>query len=72
LPVSARPDTFSYRAGKFIKRNSFSVLAAALILLAVVGGVLRRSGRRASRKPNAAKAESRFNDVRKLAKFLFV
>src|ERR1044072_9108606 len=28
LPVSARPDTFSYRASKFVKRNRVGVVAA--------------------------------------------
>src|SRR6185436_4327410 len=33
LPVIARRDTFSYRAGKFIRRNKFGVTAAAVIFL---------------------------------------
>lgn len=39
LPVSARPNTFSYRAGKFIKRHKVGVAAAALILLSLIGGI---------------------------------
>jgi MFS family permease len=37
LPVLARSSTFSYRAGKFVRRNKVAVLAATLVLLAIVG-----------------------------------
>ena len=40
LPVTARPNTFAYRAEKFIKRNLVSVAAAMLILLAIVAGII--------------------------------
>ncbi len=40
LPVSARPDTVGYRAGKFVRRHRTAVVAAALILLAILGGSL--------------------------------
>jgi len=36
--VEARPDTFSYRAGKFVRRHRGGVAAAALTLLALLGG----------------------------------
>lgn len=39
LPVSARPNTFSYRAEKFIKRNKIGVTAALLVLLSLLGGI---------------------------------
>ncbi|MFN2624310.1 MAG: serine/threonine protein kinase, partial [Chthoniobacterales bacterium] len=32
-PVIARPDTFSYRATKFVRRNRLAISAAALLLL---------------------------------------
>jgi eukaryotic-like serine/threonine-protein kinase len=40
LPVSARPNTFRYRAEKFIKRHKVGVAAAALILLSLIGGIV--------------------------------
>lgn len=40
LPVLARPDTFSYRAEKFIKRNRFGVFAGTLIFIVIVGGII--------------------------------
>ncbi len=39
LPVNARPNTFSYRAEKFVKRNKASVVAGFVILLVIIGGV---------------------------------
>ncbi|MEP6947097.1 MAG: serine/threonine-protein kinase [Acidobacteriota bacterium] len=39
LPVSARPNTFNYRTGKFISRHSIVVAAASFVLLAVLGGL---------------------------------
>jgi serine/threonine protein kinase len=36
-PVLARPDSLSYRAGKFIRRNRVSLTLAALVAVAAVG-----------------------------------
>ncbi|HWL93135.1 MAG TPA: serine/threonine-protein kinase [Phycisphaerae bacterium] len=43
LPVIARRDTFTYRAGKFIRRNKAAVVAATLFVLALFGGVVGTS-----------------------------
>jgi eukaryotic-like serine/threonine-protein kinase len=65
LPVKARKDTFGYRSAKFIKRNRAAVVAGVLMLAIVVAGV-------ASTMSQRARAERRFNDVRKLANsFMF-
>ena len=40
LPVSARPNTLKYRATKYFKRHKIGVLAASLILLSLVGGIV--------------------------------
>ena len=37
LPVKARPDTVSYRAGKFFRRHRASVIASAAGVIAVLG-----------------------------------
>ena len=37
LPVQARPDTFGYRAHKFVRRNLVAVVAATVVTLALVG-----------------------------------
>jgi len=39
-PVCAGTDTFSYRAVKFIRRNKVAVTAAALVVLAVLTGLI--------------------------------
>jgi eukaryotic-like serine/threonine-protein kinase len=60
LPVTARPNTFGYRADKFIRRHKAGVLAAALVVVSLVSGLfiaLRQ----------ARIAERRFNEVRQLA-----
>ena len=60
LPVSARPDTFSYRAGKFVRRHKVTVAAAALAVLALVAGLVAAT-------VQARRANRRFEDVRRLA-----
>ncbi len=72
LPVAARPDTFAYRAEKFIRRNSFFVLAGTLIALAILGGAAATFWQARVAQAERAKAERRFRDVRALANsFLF-
>ena len=73
-PVIARPDTLSYRAAKFLQRNKVAVSAAALIFLTLVAGIVATAwqARRATiqehrARAEQARAERRFNDVRKLA-----
>lgn len=39
LPVHARKDTLAYRTAKFIRRNRTGVAAAALVVLALLGGL---------------------------------
>ncbi len=39
-PVVARPDTLSYRAGKFIRRHHAGVAAAVLVFVTLVGGIV--------------------------------
>jgi eukaryotic-like serine/threonine-protein kinase len=74
LPVLARKATFSYRSAKFIQRNTVAVSAASVISLILIAGiavtgwethVARRE--RARAEAAGARAERRFNQVRKLA-----
>jgi serine/threonine protein kinase len=67
LTVTARPNTFSYRAGKFITRNRIGVLGAGLIFLAILSGIGATLWQARIARTERAKAEKRFNDVRKLA-----
>jgi serine/threonine protein kinase len=38
-PISARPDTLAYRAGKFARRNRIAVASAAMAIAATIAGV---------------------------------
>jgi serine/threonine protein kinase/tetratricopeptide (TPR) repeat protein len=71
-PVLARPDTGRYRATKFIKRHKASVAAAAVVAASLTGGVLATLRGAYVAGVQRARAERRFNDVRRLANsFLF-
>ncbi len=73
-PVVAQPDTLSYRSAKFLQRNRLAVSAATLLFLTLVGGIVATSwqAQRTTRQEHRARAEQaraerRFNEVRKLA-----
>ncbi|HLM59253.1 MAG TPA: protein kinase, partial [Pyrinomonadaceae bacterium] len=67
LPISARRDTFFYRAGKFISRNRLAASAAVLVFLAVLTGVAATVRQAQIAKIERERAENRFNDARELA-----
>ena len=67
LPVSARPDTFSYRTSKFVKRNRVGVIAASLVLLALIAGIVGTTYQARAARRERERAEHRFEQVRKLA-----
>ncbi len=56
-PLDARPDSVSYRLGKFVRRNTRGVTAAALALVALVSIVVFYTVRLATAR-NAAVAEA--------------
>jgi non-specific serine/threonine protein kinase/serine/threonine-protein kinase len=71
-PVRARRGTLSYRTGKFVRRHRVGILAAAVVAVALAGGIVAtlREARRA--RIAEARAQRRFEDVRKMANsFLF-
>ncbi len=67
LPVAARPNTLSYRAEKFFKRNKVSVLVGVLLFIAIVAGIVATLWQSRVAQVERVRAEKRFNDVRKLA-----
>src|SRR5581483_7249499 len=72
LPVMATPDSTTYRIGKFVRRHTAGVAAAVLVALAVGGGVAATLREAHIAVQERARAQRRFNDVRKLANsFLF-
>ncbi len=70
LPVLAHKDTFGYRAGKFIRRHKLGVAAVTLLVLSLAGGLLATLWQARIARAERARAERRFNDVRKLANSL--
>lgn len=67
LPVTAQADSFSYRASKFVKRHRVGVFAGLLVFLSLVAGISATVWEAYRANQERAKAEKRFNDVRKLA-----
>ncbi len=59
-PVSARPDSFAYRAGRFVRRNRGKVAAGSLALTAIVAGLAGTitEARRAERQSELARQEA--------------
>jgi serine/threonine protein kinase/tetratricopeptide (TPR) repeat protein len=77
LPVFARKDTAGYRISKFVARHKAGVAAtAAAIIILIVGIVATLREAQIAReqasiaRSQRARAEARFNDVRKLANSL--
>ena len=58
LPVIARKDTASYRAGKFVNRHRIGVAAATLIVLSLLGGIIATLIQVRTARRERAKAES--------------
>jgi len=66
-PVLARKDTMGYRAVKFARRNKTALAAAGIVLFILVGGIIATNRQAHIAMREKARAERRFNDVRKLA-----
>jgi serine/threonine-protein kinase len=60
-PISTRPDTIGYRAGKFLQRNRTPVALSALAVVALVSGLVGTftQARRAQRQAALAEAQRR-------------
>ncbi len=66
-PVIARRDTLAYRAGKFIRRNRVTVAAGVLLAATLTAGIAATAWQARIASVERARAERRFNEVRKLA-----
>jgi serine/threonine protein kinase/tetratricopeptide (TPR) repeat protein len=67
LPVIASPDTFSYRTRKFVQRHRVGVVAAAVVVMALLVATAITTWQARVARRERDRAESRFNQVRKLA-----
>ena len=70
LPVSAMPDSWRYRAGKFVERHRIGVLAtgAAMVLLGATSLIATTSYFRA--ETARERSEQRFSEVRTLSRYM--
>jgi non-specific serine/threonine protein kinase/serine/threonine-protein kinase len=72
LPVIARKDTWTYRTGKFVRRNRAAVVATVMTFLTLVAGIVGTTWQARAARAARMSAEQRFGDVRQLAHaFLF-
>ncbi len=69
-PITARPNTAGYLAGKFIRRNKIAVAAAAFVLLSLVVGLIFSLWQADRVRKERDRAEKRFQDVRQLSNSL--
>lgn len=65
--VNARPDTFGYRAGKFVRRNRALVAASTVFVLGLGGAGLALTHEAAVARRQEQLAERRLADVRHVA-----
>ena len=69
-PVRAQKDSFTYRAGKFVRRNKFTVGAGLLVALSLVAGLAAALWQANVARQERDRAERRFADVRQLSNAL--
>lgn len=67
LPVAARPDTITYRVGKYARRHRVLVTAAALVVLSLTVGMFVSLRQARIAEQQRAVAEQRFNDIRNVS-----
>jgi eukaryotic-like serine/threonine-protein kinase len=70
-PLEARPDTFRYRLGKFVRRNRRAVSAAALVFTIVVGLVVFFTVRLAKARNAALEEAARTQRIQRFMMNLF-
>ena len=70
LPIKARPNTISYRASRFFRRNRVAVSATAFVILALISGLAIALWPAKIARAERDRAERRFADVRQLSNSL--
>lgn len=70
LPIDARPDSWRYRTGKFIRRNRVTVGLSALAVLGLAVGLLAALWQASVARRERAVAERRFDDVHEMSESL--
>ena len=67
LPITARKPTLGYRAGTFVARHRLATVATALVASALIGGIAMTLREAHVAEAQRARADRRFDDVRRLA-----
>ena len=70
LPLAARDDGWWYRGGKFIARHRGVVIAAALVVVSLIGGLAAALWQAREAERQRQLAQRHFDDVRRLASSL--
>ena len=63
LPVSAQPDTFGYRASKFVQRNRYQVVAGVALMATLIIGMITTTMQKLEADRQRARAEARMLDI---------
>ena len=69
-PVTARKDSAVYRTSKLIQRNKLGAAATVLVLIILLAGIVATTRQTQVAKKERARAERRFNDLRKISNSL--
>ena len=69
-PVRARPATFGYRLGKFVRRNRLAVGAAALVAISLVAGAISTAVQAREARAARARAEASRLHAEELVDFM--
>jgi serine/threonine-protein kinase len=70
LPVTARKDSFTYRASKFVGRNRVGVAAACLLCLTLVGGTAATAWQARLASVKSAEAQAALRRSEKIDRFM--
>ncbi len=70
LPVTSTRGSWNYTARKFVARHRTGVAAVALVMVALVGGVVATERQARIARQQRAKAQKRFDDVRQFSNSL--
>jgi len=70
LPVTASKGSWSYAAGKFVSRHRAAVAGTALVILALLAGMVATERQARIAQIERAKAQKRFDDVRQFSNSL--
>ncbi|MEM1186743.1 MAG: serine/threonine-protein kinase [Planctomycetota bacterium] len=63
LPIVARPDSWGYRARKFVRRNRVGVSAAAVVLLVLISAIVAVGRQAGIARAQRAEAQERRSDA---------